>query len=233
MSRYLLIERDFRKTTAEHTLEVVLDNGLHRHLRFRKPGTSVYGFDIVTWPGHLAVSGDMGAAVFTRLADMFEFFRHDLRPGEAPDVLHINASYWAEKCVANDGEKMQFEQHLLERVVRDTFDDYMQFQDADANGFAAARDELWQHIKNEVVESGDRDTRAALERMDSFVPGQDGSASIPVYPERYDGWFSDFRFTDVWEYGRSCEDYTYHFISRLYAIAHAVKAYDAAKAGNP
>ena len=28
-------------------------------------------FDIVTWPGYLCYSGDMGCFVFTRLPDMF------------------------------------------------------------------------------------------------------------------------------------------------------------------
>jgi hypothetical protein len=33
------------------------------------------GFDVVTWPGHLSISGDMGCFVFTRVDDMFTFFR--------------------------------------------------------------------------------------------------------------------------------------------------------------
>lgn len=103
----------FQRDTAAHQLEVIKDDGLHRHLRFRKPGTGCYGFDIVTWPFHLAISGDMGAAMFTRLPDMFEFFRDSSKHAE-PDALCINAGYWAEKCVANDGEKKEFSPEVFE-----------------------------------------------------------------------------------------------------------------------
>ena len=67
------VHERFKKDTAEHQMTVLRDDGLYRHLRFRKPGTGIYGFDIVTWPGYLAISGDMGASMFTRLEDMIQF----------------------------------------------------------------------------------------------------------------------------------------------------------------
>ena len=84
----MLKEREhFESATAEHTVEAVRDDGLYRHLRCQKPGTWIYGFDIVTWPGYLAFVGDVGDFVFSRTRDMFEFFR-----GQAP-----NPDYWSEK----------------------------------------------------------------------------------------------------------------------------------------
>jgi hypothetical protein len=82
----------FEADTKDHGLTILFDNGLYRHLRLAKPGTRIAQFDIVTWPGFLAFTGDMGDYVFARLDDMLEFFR-----GHAP-----NHSYWAEKCVAAD-----------------------------------------------------------------------------------------------------------------------------------
>lgn len=42
----------FDVDVAEHKMTVLRDEGLYRHLRFQKPGTSCYYFDLVTWPGH-------------------------------------------------------------------------------------------------------------------------------------------------------------------------------------
>jgi len=83
-----------REEFAAHEMTVLLDQGLYRHLRFRTPGTFSYSFDLVTWPGHLAVVGDIGDHVFCRLTDMVEFFAGDARRGT------INEHYWAQKLVA-------------------------------------------------------------------------------------------------------------------------------------
>lgn len=85
-------EERFLSDVKDHTLTILRDDGVYRHLRCRAPGTGIMGFDIVTWPGHLAYAGDMGDYVFQRTNDMFEFFRHD----------GISPGYWAEKVVAQD-----------------------------------------------------------------------------------------------------------------------------------
>ncbi len=217
----------FRVDTAQHQMEVLQDNGLHRHLKFSNAGSSVYRFDIVTWPGYLTISGDMGTSVFRRMPDMLEFFRNDQRKDDAPDVLRINPGYWAEKCVANDGEGKKFDENLFEQVVREHFDHYMAEQDDEAAGFAAARDALWDHLKAEVVDGAD-DTPSALERWAGFRVGEDNTTYCTdmVDPDRYAGWFEDFRVQDAWEWSSSVEDYTFHFYWRLYAIAYAARAYD-------
>jgi hypothetical protein len=90
-------EKRFSTDIATHRMTVIKDDGIYRHLRFSRPGTNCYSFDILTWPGYLAYVGDMGHYVFQRTEDMFEFFRHDC----------INPSYWAEKIQAagRDGVK--------------------------------------------------------------------------------------------------------------------------------
>jgi len=45
---------------AEHVVTVLHSDGLYRHWRCQKPGTGMMGFDIVTWPGSLCFTGDMG-----------------------------------------------------------------------------------------------------------------------------------------------------------------------------
>jgi hypothetical protein len=79
----------FAENTSEHELTVLRDDGLYRHLRFQKPGTSIYYFDLVTWPGYLAIVGDAGDYLFRRTQDMFEFF--------SSESDRINPRYWSEK----------------------------------------------------------------------------------------------------------------------------------------
>lgn len=105
----------------DHQLTVIKDDGLYRHLRLSRPKSSTYRFDIITWPGYLAVAGDMGEWVFTRLDDMFEFFRGGL---ERPSI-----DYWAEKCRAADRTSRQpiyeFDRAMATLHVEEWIDDYI------------------------------------------------------------------------------------------------------------
>lgn len=88
-------ESDFLEDVKGHTLKIIHNCGLHRHLLFDNNGSSSYHFNIVTFPGYLCYTGDMGAFTFSRVQDMFQFFRS--RPG---GPLRINPGYWAEKLVS-------------------------------------------------------------------------------------------------------------------------------------
>ncbi len=70
-------EQSFLEAVAKHEMHVLHEDGLYRHIRFKKPGTSCMHFDLITYPGYLVYSGDMGCYVFSRLPDMFELFRAD------------------------------------------------------------------------------------------------------------------------------------------------------------
>jgi hypothetical protein len=100
---------------------ILHDSGLYRNLRCAKAGTWETGFYITTWPGFLAISGDMGCYVFTRLTDMFEFFRGD----------RVNPSYWAEKIEASDrcSGLREFDKDEARRWVAE------QVKEAKENGF--------------------------------------------------------------------------------------------------
>jgi hypothetical protein len=47
-------EETFLKDVSKHTMAVLLDKGVYRHLQFKDNGSNVMWFDIVTWPGFLA-----------------------------------------------------------------------------------------------------------------------------------------------------------------------------------
>lgn len=84
-------ERGFPTDIAQHQMQIIKDDGLYRHLRFRRPNTSNMSFDILTWPGYLAYVGDMGDYVFQRTEDMLSFFRGK----------QIDPRYWGEKVQAS------------------------------------------------------------------------------------------------------------------------------------
>jgi hypothetical protein len=77
----------YERDTVEHEMTVIRDDGVYRHLRIQKPGTWTYGHDLVTWPGYLAITGDAGEYMFSRIDDMFQFFSGD----------QINPHYWSQK----------------------------------------------------------------------------------------------------------------------------------------
>jgi len=106
---------DFLKDVLNHSFTVKLDSGLYRHLGFRskEDGWNMW-FELVTWPGCLTIRGDMGTWTFSRLEDMFLFFRDE--------KLRINESYWAEKLQhgtfgGRDGARVFSEDLFRERLL--------------------------------------------------------------------------------------------------------------------
>ena len=213
MSRASILE-DFRRNTQQHRMTVVLDNGLHRHLSFRKVDSGAYSFDIVTWPGHLAITGDMGASVFCRLPDMFAFFRTTPEHHERAGGLCINPPYWAEKLVANQGEPKALYPDKFRACLQALFNQFIEAESFSEDGEQGSKpdwaDELWGEIEVQVL--GASSTDEAIRAMYEFEPS--------------DERFKTFRMEEAWEHQSLIEDYTFHFLWRLCAIAHAVRAYD-------
>lgn len=99
----------FRINTAEHQLTVLHDDGLYRHIRMAKPGTGLYHYDLVTWPGYLAISGDLDSYVFARIQDMFAFFRgHE-----------VNPHYWGEKVKDDPKRTTSYSEDAFKRLVEE------------------------------------------------------------------------------------------------------------------
>lgn len=111
-------EEKFLQDVAQHELTVLRDADTERHLRFKRPNTSNQYFDLITWRGSLCFTGDMGTFVFSRIPDMFEFFRDEHPNGH----LRINTGYWSEKLDAADrrtGGYEKFEPSLFRKRVMD------------------------------------------------------------------------------------------------------------------
>lgn len=92
----------FCKNTENHRLRILHDDGLYRHLRMQSDNekgqpTVIWYWDIITWPGSLAIRGDVADGyIFTRDPDMLEFF--SLHPDRyRDDAPMIDMHYWAQK----------------------------------------------------------------------------------------------------------------------------------------
>jgi hypothetical protein len=117
VSDYPEIKARFERDTAGHQMTVLHDDGLYRHLRFTSNprGYGEYWFDLITWPGRLAICGDVGDDyVFNRLPDMFQFFRADRRDG-------VNPHYWAEKLGGGRRSVKEYSEELLRQRVVEQF----------------------------------------------------------------------------------------------------------------
>lgn len=129
----------FLSDVANHKMRVMLSHGVHRHLRFNKPGTMNHYFDLVTWPGYLSYSGDMGHFVFARTADMFEFFwlgRHNVE-------LDINPGYWSEKLQAID--RADFEEFDKQKFKK-SLEQYLNDVEAKADVRKEIRETIYQQL---------------------------------------------------------------------------------------
>ncbi|WP_280474799.1 hypothetical protein [Nocardia asiatica] len=161
--------RNFLAYTTYLEMTVLHDEGLYRHIRFGERGACGW-FELVTWPGNLAINGDIGSYAFARLDDMFKFFGHE--PGD------INPGYWDEK-IRMGRRTMVFSDEELRRQVVEYF---WQRRD-DFNG---ERRELFKAIREEVLECSYciEDAHANLERFEYR-----SASSLKV-----------FRFRDTWEW---------------------------------
>jgi hypothetical protein len=173
----LTVER-FLKDVAKHELKVKLDNGLYRHLMFRQPDNGHMWFEIITWPGSLAINGDMGTWSFSRVEDMFKFFRSG-----TPGQLRINASYWAEKINSESrfgGPSEKFDADTFKANVLFILDDY--------DLSAAEKKDIKEAIEEDVFGTEDESTmRSALAdfRRDGFTFSDSWEISGNAYTYHY------------------------------------------------
>jgi hypothetical protein len=120
------VEARFLKDIKNHQLTILRDEGVYRHIKVAKPGTYCYSFEIITWPGWLCYTGDMGSYTFQRLEDMFQFFRND-----KPE-LWINPGYWSEKVQASDkyGKIEEFSMDCFKKILLEELKDREDFETA-------------------------------------------------------------------------------------------------------
>lgn len=196
----------FERDIAKHELRIIRDDGVNRHLRFQRPGTKCMYFDLITWPGYLCYTGDMGTYVFKRLEDMLQFFR---KP-ENLEPYRIDMRYWAEKVESADRDGVQrFSPERFRAAIREHFDTWSE----DERFTAESRAELWGDVQEAV-----------------FVTGLDEGDAAAAYRAAADFTYDGRQvFADFWEV--NCDEFTHRFMWCCCALQWAIGVYDAAKAG--
>lgn len=194
------LPEEFVKQIADHRMTVLRDDGLYRHLKFARPGTSNMHFYLTTWPGTLAFTGDMGTFVFKRLEDMFTFFRC---PDDWP-LYSISCGYWAEKCVAadRDGGYKEYSEDACRDSLAELIGEYV--EDMEPDEAEALRDRF------------DREVLSCL--CDGGIEHAYGLALEFEHRGR-----PVFELSD----GLSCHTYTHHFVWCCLALRWAIAQYDA------
>ena len=196
-------EESFLKDVQTHQMRVLRDDGIYRHLRCSRPGSGDQAFEILTWPGYLAFVGDMGSYVFSRVDDMFRFFRRE-REGE--DRLPINPGYWAEKVRAEDVQSKvkAFSIEVFRQRVRDYVEGFLDLSPGEKIPTAVNDD---------------------LEPVWDAEDEHDAVESIRNFDSQH------LEFVDFWE--SPVDDFSFHYIWCCMAIVWAIGAYDKSKAGSP
>lgn len=201
----------FLADVAGHEVTILRDDGVHRHVRFLSPKGSEHWFDLITWPGRLCIDGDMGTYVFSRLPDMFEFFRAkpELIEAWGADGLFIDEAYWAGKLISTDRMGVtRYDPELFRACVKQDFEGWCEAHEPTE----ALRTDLWEAIEDEVLSVEDYDEHSAREAASEFShPG------------------CSLRFEDFWEH--DLRAWTLHYVWCCYAIAWGIQRYDDAKKG--
>lgn len=189
--------------TRDHETTIIRDDGNYRHIRFKQPGTSIWWFDLVTWPGHLVIAGDLQDYHFASTDDMFGFFR---RNGYADG---INPEYWGEKLRGPGHRTHQvFSPERFKRRVYECFRDWCGWHDG-------PHAPLWRAIRQEVL-------------TDEFGDVGDENRAHQLLMEFRHG---DFDFSDSGEW--DLRDHDWHYLIACHAIVWGIKQYDKARVAVP
>jgi hypothetical protein len=204
-------QQAFLADVRDHQMTVLRDDGLYRHLRFSRPGTICQSFELLTYPRGLLYRGDMGAFVFERLEDMFEFFR--------TDGGRINPGYWSSKLAAVDQDGVtQFDGEQFDREIKREVLTWCR-----DNAHRTTKDErrdLWDAVLDDVIgasPSGDEGAKKnAAGEFSHCIRSHNIRRSI------------HFSFDSPWEMGS--DSYTPRFLWCCHALVWGIAKYDEMKA---
>lgn len=220
------IAEQFPRDVAEHQLEVLHDDGLYRHLKCSQPEHSwQFWFEVVTWPGSLAVRGDFGNGyVFSRTEDMFQFFRNS---------AGINPGYWAEK-LPDHGRTVKvysesaFRDQYEEAVAEYEKDEYPELLAAYQRDLAA-----WQASPQASRLSTKPTAPTSPARLRELCTRYDEDGDL-AYEEGARPLLRELEeagaASDTWEW--SFTDYDRPFLWACHAIVWAIDQYDRVKAAS-
>jgi hypothetical protein len=188
----------FTADVAKHVMTTYHDEGLYRHLLFKEPGRSACWFEIITWPGALTISGDMGTYTFRREPDMTGWFLGTRA------ASGINPGYWSQK-LENAGDVREYHEDVLTQLVEEWYQEVAEdLGEVEAGALHSALD-TW-------VLSEAEDERAVRTALDNFR-----------FASEHEGRLS---IEDAWEWDLT--RFTWHFLWCCHAIRWGLTTYRAA-----
>lgn len=198
----------FSRDVAGHEMTVLHDDGLYRHIRFKKPGTMSYYFDLITWPGSLVIKADMGTYVFTREPDMIRDFFPDR-------WTSVNADYWAEKMPGGLDSVEELSEKKLRGYVWKEYREHC----ARVALTPEERAELWSDLRRRILDDP-HDVHTAV-------------AALHHYTDPDFDWLKTTRSRDrlsfdVSELTTRLTEFSYHYLWCCCAIAAGCRDYIAA-----
>jgi hypothetical protein len=204
MTRDAEIAARFARDTAKHTMTVLLDQGLHRHVKFAQPDGNGYWFELVTWPCKLTVNGSVGTYIFSvsPTEDMFDFFRRSRWSGGP------NPTYWDEKVIASREDVIQFSNALFDKAVAEEL---------------AEGEKVWPGVTADWKERTEG-WCAEWETLSEY------GARLAVRDFSYlpeDATGEPFSFSDATEW--KLRDYDWKYLCSCHAIVWGIAQYDAAR----
>lgn len=232
MTDYTESAERFTSDTKNHQLTVLHDDGIYRHLRFKAPDSGFYWFDLVTWPGYLAFTGDMDGYVFSRVEDMFTFFRGGSTYG-------INPSYWGEKVVDGRDRLRRYEPDVLAARLAEVLKEHEaaypdlvpEFEAAKTVFDATPRDRRYPHALDGVREPFEPKPPAEVRELIADYE-RDGETGYEDGARRLLGELESARVVyDSFEWDLRGWDWT--FLWACHAIVWGIRQYDALKAEKP
>ena len=189
----------FLNDVKNHELTIHKNNGVDRHLIFKNPNDCNQHFNITTFPNYLVITGDIGALVFSRLYDMFNFFRND--------DLKINSDYWAEKIRTTTYEAQiasysKFDLEQAKKNAQEDLNTYLEYNDdlSEEDRASLLEDFEWKILRSE-------DEYEIVEAIRNFN-------------------FKGFKFDEF--HWNGCRVYTNSYIWLCYAIVWGIKKFDEA-----
>lgn len=219
MNEYTEVADNFQHDVANHEMTVLHSDGLYRHLRFHNPDRFSDWFDLITWPGNLAVKGGHGGFMFARQDDMFGFFRRN------GNQRGINPGYWAEKMpdcgravkeYSEGALRATLEPHLT-KWEREQFPPQLaEYEEANARYHALSpeaqrltRKPVKPRSFRELVAEYDEDDELADEAGARRMLGELETAEV---------------VSDTWEW--DLKDWDYHYLWSCHAIVWGIRQYD-------
>lgn len=194
----------FVRNTARHNVIIERDDGVYRHIIFKAPGTNSYRFEIITWPGYLTVTGDMGTWTFSREWDMIsQFFPVGTAEG-------INPYYWSEKIEAGT--------HGGRDAICYDFDD---------DGFVKALNAYLDEWRDNLDEEDDaEEIEHALETRDSLTQEGFNNAGAAAYALYNADWPRSIDTYGLAEsVNHSLQKFSFHYLWICYAIVWGSERY--------